>query len=95
MLKSDHKADEDYLKIIVDSANNRSYPWIRVVDPWGTPLRYDYYSNDVEEPSLTFVQRGQTIRSLPLITSAGPNKQFDTSDDITNRERTEGATYQP
>jgi len=88
MLKSDHKADEDYLVIIVDSANNRSYPWLRVVDPWGTPLRYDYYINRWEDTTLTWTERKNAVRSFPLITSAGPDKQFDTNDDITNRVKT-------
>jgi type II secretory pathway pseudopilin PulG len=94
-LKSDHKIapaskkyDEDYLQITVD---NRIYPWIRVIDPWGTTLRYDYY----DEEELDFSQRQETIRNFPLITSAGPDGLFDTDDDITNREKTEPATYQP
>jgi len=88
MLKSDHKADEDYLKITIGpAADNRIYPWLRVVDPWGTPLRYDYYINE-QESSLTWVQRRDAIRSFPLITSAGPDRKFDTNDDITNRVKT-------
>ena len=92
LLKSDHNGDEDYLKI--DISANRSYPWIRVVDPWGKPLRYDYYANEkIEAPGLTWIQRGKTIRSFPLITSAGPDGIFDTRDDITNREKTKGTNY--
>jgi Tfp pilus assembly protein PilE len=87
MLKSDHDGDEDYLKIQIDS---REYPWLRVVDPWGTPLRYDYY----DESDINFDHRKDTIRSFPLITSAGPDGQFDTNDDITNRDKTKGTEYQ-
>ncbi len=102
LLKSDHKVspasknyDEDYLMITIGPVgDNRSYPWIRVIDPWGTPLRYDYYSNYVEE-SLTFNHRTQTIRNFPLITSAGPDREFGTDDDITNRDKTKAAEYTP
>jgi len=75
--------------------DGRQYGLIRVVDPWGRTLRYDYYSNKKEDPGLRFNQRSQTIRNFPQITSAGPDGIFDTSDDITNREKTKGATYQP
>ncbi len=99
LLKSDHKVspasknyDEDYLKITVDG---RDYPWTRVIDPWGTPLRYDYYSNQIEELSPSFSQRAQTIRNFPLITSAGPDREFGTDDDITNRDKTKAAEYVP
>jgi prepilin-type N-terminal cleavage/methylation domain-containing protein len=96
MLKSDHNDDKVYLRITIDAVNNRSYPWLRVVDPWGKPLRYDYYANQKEEdPVHNWVQRKKTIRSFPLITSAGPDGLFNTNDDITNREKTEEATYQP
>ena len=53
----------------------RIYPLFRVLDPWGTTLRYDYYDEDAPEDKRTF----------PLITSAGPDKKFGTDDDITNR----------
>ena len=99
LLKSDHKVspasknyDEDYLKITVDG---RDYPWTRVIDPWGMTLRYDYYSNKTEESVLTFSRRGQTIRNFPLITSAGPDGEFGTDDDITNRDKTKAAEYVP
>ncbi len=103
LLKSDHKVspasknyDEDYLMITIGPVgDNRSYPWIRVIDPWGMPLRYDYYSNEKEDAGPSFSQRGQTIRSFPLITSAGPDGEFSTDDDITNRDKTKAAEYVP
>jgi len=96
LLKTDHNNDKDYMEINLSLANSpRRYPWTRVVDPWGMPLRYDYYANEkVEDTKLTLSQRKQTIRNFPLITSAGPDKTFDTSDDITNRDKTKSATYQ-
>ncbi len=75
--------------------DGREYSLIRIVDPWGTTLRYDYYSNETEEPDLTFSRRGQTIRNFPLITSAGPDREFGTDDDITNRDKTRAAEYTP
>ncbi len=91
MLKSDHKNDGNYwtMTIMIDLTTQRSYPWIRVVDPWGKPLKYDYYINKWENTTLTWTQRTDAVRSFPLITSAGPDKQFDTNDDITNRVKTE------
>ena len=41
----------------------------RIYDPWGTVLDYTYISGD----------------NFPKLTSAGPDKTFDTDDDITNR----------
>ena len=79
LLVSDHDGDEQYMTIDI---NNREYPWLRILDPWGTPLRYDYYHDDT---GLNYAQREQTIRSFPLVISAGPDKDFDTTDDITNR----------
>ncbi len=90
LLKSDHNNDKDYLWI--DVANNRSYQWLRVVDPWGTPLRYDYY-DEGEVLNGSFGNAKDTIRSFPLITSAGPDGKFGTRDDITNREKTKGTNY--
>ena len=95
LLKSDHKVsttsknyDQDYLMITVD---DRDYPWIRVIDPWGTALRYDYYDEDETD----FSDRKETIRNFPLITSAGPDREFVTDDDITNRDKTKAAEYVP
>jgi prepilin-type N-terminal cleavage/methylation domain-containing protein len=56
------------------------YPLLRVIDPWGTTLRYDYYDETTGPPP-----DPKTKRNFPLITSAGPDKIFGTSDDITSR----------
>jgi hypothetical protein len=71
------------LQIEVD---NRIYPLLRVVDPWGGTLRYDYYENQEEDRELTWRRRRETERSFPLITSAGPDGIFGNSDDITNKK---------
>jgi prepilin-type N-terminal cleavage/methylation domain-containing protein len=97
LLKNDHKNNENYWTItVVSIATSRSYPWLRVVDPWGLSLRYDYYANEkIEDPVHSWVQRKQTIRNFPLITSAGPDGIFGTNDDITNRDKTKGTKYVP
>ncbi|MFA5423794.1 MAG: prepilin-type N-terminal cleavage/methylation domain-containing protein [Phycisphaerae bacterium] len=89
LVKSDHNGDENYLMIRLTPTvgNFREYPWLRVVDPWDKPLRYDYYPNEIEG-SLTWGQRKDAVRNFPLLTSAGPDKEFNTDDDITNRDKT-------
>jgi prepilin-type N-terminal cleavage/methylation domain-containing protein len=65
---------------ITITVDNQSYPLLRIIDPWGTPLRYDYYN---ELGNLT--ERVESKRTFPVITSAGPDKKFDTIDDINSR----------
>jgi prepilin-type N-terminal cleavage/methylation domain-containing protein len=60
--------------------NDRTYPLYRFVDAWGTTLRYDYY----DEWEKIIATRNEGKRSFPLIISAGPDKVFDTADDIKN-----------
>ena len=57
--------------------DGRTSPLMRVIDPWGQTLRYDYY----DEETKTFDSR----RNFPVITSSGPDKQFGTADDIRSR----------
>lgn len=57
----------------------KMYPLLRIIDPWGTTLHYDYY-NEMIIPPDPF-----TKRNFPLITSAGPDRIFRTGDDITSR----------
>ena len=54
------------------------YPLLRVIDPWGTTLRYKYYDNVTLDPrsKLTF----------PVIISAGPDRKFGNTDDISSRK---------
>jgi prepilin-type N-terminal cleavage/methylation domain-containing protein len=58
-------------------------PFTRIIDPWGTALRYNYY--DKLTPSL--LPDLKTKKTFPVITSAGPDGKFDTSDDVSNREQ--------
>jgi len=57
-------------------------PFTRIIDPWGTTLRYDYYQKYVS--SNLWLPVAGTIKTFPVITSAGPDKKFDTADDISN-----------
>ncbi len=67
-------------------------PFTRIVDPWGTPLRYDYYpefsdyilANPGSDWAHYISYRNSVIKTFPVITSAGADKQFDTADDISN-----------
>ena len=56
-------------------------PLLRFIDPWGTTLRYDYY----DEAQLDPILREKGKRTFPVIVSAGPDKKFGTTDDISNR----------
>ncbi|UCC22773.1 MAG: type II secretion system protein, partial [Planctomycetota bacterium] len=68
------------LQIEVD---NRISPLLRVIDPWGRALRYDYYD---ENETFNDGKREKSKRNFPLITSAGPDGIFGNSDDITNKK---------
>jgi len=69
--------------------NARKYPLWRVIDPWGVSIRYDYYINKDERAkfgsSVSWSERKETLRVFPVLTSAGPDKEFGTEDDITSR----------
>jgi prepilin-type N-terminal cleavage/methylation domain-containing protein len=62
--------------------NGRIRPLMRIVDPWEKSLRYDYYNENDND----YVRRGLGKKTFPIITSAGPDGQFDTADDIINRQ---------
>ncbi|MHC4109723.1 MAG: type II secretion system protein [Planctomycetota bacterium] len=59
-------------------SGTKENPLLRIIDPWGTTLRYKYYDNITLDPrsKLTF----------PVITSAGPDKQPGNTDDISSRK---------
>jgi len=63
------------------SGTTEVYPLLRIIDPWGTTLRYDYYNRLEPDPFL----RSKGKRTFPVITSAGPDKNFGTADDISSR----------
>ena len=67
-----------YRQITIDT---RAYPLLRVIDPWGKTLRYDYYNEDLSTVPLMEASK----KHFPVITSAGPDGIFDNSDDISSR----------
>jgi len=60
------------------SVDDKVYPLMRIIDPWGKTLRYDYY-DDPNNPD------PEEARNFPIITSAGPDGIFGTNDDIKSR----------
>ncbi len=72
----------DYRKITInDGGVDRVYPLLRVVDPWGKTLRYDYYNEDLS----TVSEMEESKKNFPVVTSAGHDGIFETGDDITSR----------
>ncbi|MHC4457119.1 MAG: type II secretion system protein [Planctomycetota bacterium] len=68
------------------SIDGQDYPLLRIIDPWGQPLQYDYYEE--EPPPLGSIEVGRMEKSkrvFPVITSAGPDGEFGTADDIKSR----------
>jgi len=74
LITSKDKNKQDMI-ITIDDVN---YPLMRIIDPWGTTLRYDYYDEITLDPN--------SKRNFPVIISAGPDGVFGTDDDITNRK---------
>ncbi len=62
---------------MIINIDGRGSPLYRFIDPWGTILRYDYYDEDDPDKD--------EARNFPEITSAGPDGNFNTFDDITGR----------
>jgi len=69
-------SDGDNMEINVDG---RVYPLLRIIDPWGETLRYDYYDED------DLPLDPDEARNFPVIISAGPDGIFGTGDDIASR----------
>jgi prepilin-type N-terminal cleavage/methylation domain-containing protein len=87
--------EDEYGNQMTIEIDGRVYPLKRFVAPWlergkksrtGRTLRYDYYYE--YPPPLSPVEIGimkRSRRAFPVIISAGPDGEFDTSDDITSR----------
>jgi len=73
-------------KQMVITVDGREYPLKRVIDAWGKTLRYDYYE-ELFPPYNTanLANMKKTKRNFPVVISAGPDKIFNTNDDIRNR----------
>lgn len=67
------------LIIEIPQGSGSQYDLIRFVDTWGMPIRYAYDPDDPDDPE-------DYYDAFPVLTSAGPDKTFDTPDDITNQE---------
>jgi prepilin-type N-terminal cleavage/methylation domain-containing protein len=75
--------DQD-MNITVDS---KDYPLFRVIDPWGETLRYDYYDEKPPPRTPADINTMENSRkTFPVITSAGPDKKFGSTDDVTSRD---------
>ena len=70
-----------YKIVVVHGAVKKEYPTKMLKDPWKEPLRYDYYN--VTFP-IDYGDWFDTRRTFPILISAGPDKQFNTPDDITS-----------
>lgn len=66
------------------TVGSQVYPLFRVIDPWGQTLQYSYYRN-IRESSPSSEPEPNSPRTFPVITSAGPDKNFGTADDIASR----------
>jgi prepilin-type N-terminal cleavage/methylation domain-containing protein len=75
------------ITITIQSATTtRTYPFTRIIDPWGKTLRYDYYPECIDYTGGGSYKdyRDSAKKTFPVITSAGPDGKFDTADDISN-----------
>lgn len=77
-LITNEDSDGDSMEIKVDG---KEYSLLRIIDPWGETLRYDYYDETEPDPE----DREEGKRNFPVITSAGPDRVFGTDDDIASR----------
>ncbi len=80
LITNKDKYEQD-ITITIDSKNS---PLMRVIDSWGITLRYSYYEN-IKEGPFSSEPAQSSPRVFPVITSAGPDKEFGTADDIRNR----------
>jgi prepilin-type N-terminal cleavage/methylation domain-containing protein len=80
--------DGNHINITIGSgADEKVYPLFRVIDPWGETLRYDYYDEKPPPHSPSDIEDMEKSRkTFPVITSAGPDKEFGSADDITSRD---------
>jgi prepilin-type N-terminal cleavage/methylation domain-containing protein len=69
------------VEIVIDA--RPAAPFLRIVDPWGTTLRYRFY--DVQPIGRAPIPATQ--KSFPVLISAGPDKRFGTLDDISSKGR--------
>ncbi len=79
-LITNEDADKQPMKITIGSGEDaKEYSLLRIIDPWGETLRYDYYDETKITPD------PDVARNFPVIISAGPDGIFGTDDDIKSR----------
>jgi len=78
----DYNKQDIIVEITFPDGSIKVYSLHRVIDPWGRTLRYDYY--DEWEVKLIIREGGR--KTFPVLTSAGPDRAFDTADDISSRK---------
>jgi len=85
--------NDDSAKIEISIGGKPYYQLLRIIDPWGETLRYDYYEDWIDYQRiyggtwteyLDYIESSR--RTFPVITSAGPDRNFNTPDDITSRD---------
>jgi prepilin-type N-terminal cleavage/methylation domain-containing protein len=64
-----NKGEKGKEYFIHSNITGQCYPLIHIIDPWKYPLRYTYEQGD----------------NFPLVISAGPDKDFNTPDNISSR----------
>jgi len=70
--------NNNYMTITI---GGRKRDLLRIIDPWGKTLNYDYY----DEWETKVVLRYEGRKTFPVITSAGPDGIFGTMDDIKSK----------
>ncbi|MHC4132541.1 MAG: type II secretion system protein [Planctomycetota bacterium] len=88
-IKTDYLSNENIsgqpMEFWIGTSNVR-YPLMRINDPWGNVLRYDYYENLwIFRYSSTSTPRKQSIKNFPVLVSAGPDGEWNTGDEIKSR----------
>jgi len=78
-----NRSEDDQLLYI--KINGISQPLFRFVDPWDKAIKYDYYNELAPYTYYTGRPREKSIKSFPTLTSAGPDGEFGTLDDIKSR----------
>lgn len=74
------------LNVSIAIGDTTSFPFYRIVDPWKTPLMYDYYNENLHPTTPTgFDNMKNSRKNFPVLISAGPDRRFGTSDDIRSR----------
>lgn len=77
------------IRIAFPDTSFKDYPLLRVIDPWGITLRYDYYNEPhppvFPPPAAQIRSMIDSRRTFPVVISAGPDRIFGTSDDIRSK----------